>query len=335
MGIQLEGKSVSAAFENLREAVKSFAGLSYAKISEVKPQWPIVGRGDMYYGGTTYENTMGLGAHLTAAAQGGETVSIPQVQTETAPRPKENELLAVPVTKLYDRGTTVMMSANLLRERIGSPSIALHPESRKESGSRRRSAGEYQFRWRKWRRDRETGRYDLGRRGVGAPRDGSCHSWTCACRSTRTRKGGMMLSDWTLWLEWFIKALVVIFALLTGFAYLTWYERRALARIQSRIGPNRAGPFGLLQPIADAVKLIFKEELNSRPGRSDHFLLGTHNNAGAFDHHCRGDSLGHILHGLWSQYYTLSCRYQCRCVVFDVDCFDCSLWNCAGRLVLQ
>jgi len=80
-----------------------------------------------------------------------------------------------------------------------------------------------------------------------------------------------MLSDWTLWLEWFIKALVLIFALLGGFAYLTWYERRALARIQSRIGPNRAGPFGLLQPIADAVKLIFKEELT--PSRADRIIF--------------------------------------------------------------
>jgi len=80
-----------------------------------------------------------------------------------------------------------------------------------------------------------------------------------------------MLSDWTLWLEWLIKSLFVIFALLGGFAYLTWYERRALARIQSRVGPNRAGPFGLLQPIADAVKLIFKEELV--PAKADRILF--------------------------------------------------------------
>jgi len=80
-----------------------------------------------------------------------------------------------------------------------------------------------------------------------------------------------MLSDWTLWLEWFIKAVVLILALLTGFAYLTWYERRALARIQTRIGPNRAGPQGLLQPIADAVKLIFKEELV--PAKADKILF--------------------------------------------------------------
>lgn len=67
--------------------------------------------------------------------------------------------------------------------------------------------------------------------------------------------------DAALFWEIFIKSLVLILVLLTGFAYLTYYERRALARIQSRVGPNRAGPFGLLQPIADAVKLIFKEEL--------------------------------------------------------------------------
>jgi NADH-quinone oxidoreductase subunit H len=47
----------------------------------------------------------------------------------------------------------------------------------------------------------------------------------------------------------------------TGFAYLTFYERRALARIQVRIGPNRAGPKGWFQPVADGIKLIFKEEV--------------------------------------------------------------------------
>lgn len=77
--------------------------------------------------------------------------------------------------------------------------------------------------------------------------------------------------DWTLWLEWIIKGFILLFAILTGFAYLTLYERRALARIQVRIGPNRAGPQGLLQPIADAVKLIFKEELT--PARADKLMF--------------------------------------------------------------
>ena len=67
--------------------------------------------------------------------------------------------------------------------------------------------------------------------------------------------------DWTIWLEWAIKSLVLIFTLLIGFGYLTYYERRFLALLQSRLGPNRAGPQGLMQWMADAVKLIFKEEL--------------------------------------------------------------------------
>lgn len=79
--------------------------------------------------------------------------------------------------------------------------------------------------------------------------------------------------DWTFWLEWFLKGLILCLILLTGFAYLTWYERRALARIQIRVGPNRAGPQGLLQPIADAVKLIFKEELTPAKVYKPVFLL--------------------------------------------------------------
>ncbi len=77
--------------------------------------------------------------------------------------------------------------------------------------------------------------------------------------------------DLALWIEFIIKGFILIFAVLTGFAYLTLYERRALARIQTRIGPNRAGPQGFFQPVADAVKLIFKEELT--PAKADKVLF--------------------------------------------------------------
>ncbi|MCB0217004.1 MAG: NADH-quinone oxidoreductase subunit NuoH [Caldilineae bacterium] len=53
----------------------------------------------------------------------------------------------------------------------------------------------------------------------------------------------------------------VIGALLTGFAYATWFERKVIARMQARLGPNKAGPAGLLLPAADGVKLIFKENV--------------------------------------------------------------------------
>jgi NADH-quinone oxidoreductase subunit H len=77
--------------------------------------------------------------------------------------------------------------------------------------------------------------------------------------------------DWILILEWVIKSIVLILFGLVGFAYTTWFERRALARIQTRIGPNRAGPAGLLQPVADGIKLIFNEELI--PAKADKFLF--------------------------------------------------------------
>lgn len=77
--------------------------------------------------------------------------------------------------------------------------------------------------------------------------------------------------DSALLLQWIIKGAILTFALVTGFAYTTFYERKLLAKIQIRIGPNRVGPGGWLQPAADGVKLIFKEELI--PEKADKFLF--------------------------------------------------------------
>jgi NADH-quinone oxidoreductase subunit H len=56
-----------------------------------------------------------------------------------------------------------------------------------------------------------------------------------------------------------LKAFVIVNIVMVLFAYLTWLERKVMGRMQLRYGPNRAGPFGLLQPIADLVKLVRKE----------------------------------------------------------------------------
>ena len=56
-------------------------------------------------------------------------------------------------------------------------------------------------------------------------------------------------------------SVILFFVLLTTFAYTTLLERKFLAAIQQRVGPNRAGPYGLLQPVADGIKLIFKEDI--------------------------------------------------------------------------
>ncbi len=67
--------------------------------------------------------------------------------------------------------------------------------------------------------------------------------------------------DWNLILVWAIKSGLFFFILITGCAYYTLAERRFAGFIQDRKGPNRAGPFGLLQPVADGIKFLTKEEI--------------------------------------------------------------------------
>lgn len=70
-----------------------------------------------------------------------------------------------------------------------------------------------------------------------------------------------------------IKSAIVILILLTAFAYMTLIERRVIAKIQGRLGPNRAGPFGLLQPVADAMKMAFKEQIVPTQAKRSIYLI--------------------------------------------------------------
>jgi NADH-quinone oxidoreductase subunit H len=81
--------------------------------------------------------------------------------------------------------------------------------------------------------------------------------------------GAYWLPVWTL-----IKIVAVLLPLLGCVAYLTLWERKAIGRTQIRPGPNRVGPWGLLTPIADAVKLIFKEVIAPTAANKGLFFLG-------------------------------------------------------------
>jgi len=76
--------------------------------------------------------------------------------------------------------------------------------------------------------------------------------------------------DQPLWLT-FIVAFVLMNVLLVGMAYMTYFERKVLAAMQDRMGPTRTGPKGILQPIADGIKLLGKEDLI--PGAADKIVF--------------------------------------------------------------
>src|SRR5690349_10229645 len=74
------------------------------------------------------------------------------------------------------------------------------------------------------------------------------------------------MNDQPIWLT-FVVAFIIMNVLLIGMAYMTYYERKVLAAMQDRMGPTRTGPKGILQPIADGIKLLGKEDLI--PGAAD------------------------------------------------------------------
>jgi NADH-quinone oxidoreductase subunit H len=82
----------------------------------------------------------------------------------------------------------------------------------------------------------------------------------------------LLLNDYVIPLLWLVgKIIAIVLPLMICVAYLTYAERKVIAAMQLRRGPNVVGPFGLLQPIADAVKLMFKEVII--PTKSNPFLF--------------------------------------------------------------
>jgi NADH-quinone oxidoreductase subunit G len=150
IGLELDGRSASRVMNKIAAQIPAFAGISYGRLAEVSEQWPLIGRGDLYYGGTAYENKQGLGVQLDLTPSTSLGVSpdlsltlrlrslawLPgqEGRGEYKPlRPKEDQWLAVPITRLYDLGVTVATS-KLLKDRIGEAYFVLHPEAAKKLG---------------------------------------------------------------------------------------------------------------------------------------------------------------------------------------------------------
>jgi len=142
LGVDLEGRVASKVMEQIRLTQPDYAGVTYQTLSEVTQQWPIIGREDLFYGGTSYGNSQGLGFQLMPAAQRGVSVplgwhnSTGRVNMLEGDEPENQisgrtdgqvQLLAVPVTRLYDQGSAIRLSP-ILNQRLGHHHVIINPQ---------------------------------------------------------------------------------------------------------------------------------------------------------------------------------------------------------------
>ncbi len=127
LGFDIEGRVPSLVFQRLAKTVADYADVSYPKLSKTQDQWPIVHRSDLFYGGTSYHNSQGMGVQLQPRAAAGDGNQQEAWAVSTARSAVgEGELWLIPTTKLYDRGTTMMPSL-LLHARMARPELWMHP----------------------------------------------------------------------------------------------------------------------------------------------------------------------------------------------------------------
>ncbi len=125
LGHAIEARSASQVFLRIAAQHPAYAGQTYTTLAHTEEQWPIVGRQDLYYGGTGYDNHQGLGVQLPLVPLAEQPPTPARAQRAVAP---DGTLMVYPVTRLYDRGTTVMPTL-LLKDRIAQRVLALHPET--------------------------------------------------------------------------------------------------------------------------------------------------------------------------------------------------------------
>jgi NADH-quinone oxidoreductase subunit G len=125
LSLALDGRAPALIFQKIAAAVPAYAGLTYQKLSEPVEQWPDVGRSDLYYGGTTYDNKQGIAVQLAPTAQRGLALNLPRVRPAARLEAAPGSLLVVPLTRLYDRGA-LMAGSELLNARLAEPVLWMH-----------------------------------------------------------------------------------------------------------------------------------------------------------------------------------------------------------------
>lgn len=122
-GIDLPKASAAAVMLAISQSLPAYEGITYQELAQAEKQWPDVGGIDLYYGGTAYENSQGLGVQVKSAAERGEKPAAGWIDPPTPPA--GDGLKVVPTTLLYDRGRTFAPSA-LMHPRVPKAYVELN-----------------------------------------------------------------------------------------------------------------------------------------------------------------------------------------------------------------
>jgi NADH-quinone oxidoreductase subunit G len=125
--------SAAAIMLEISQNVAAFAGSRYQELGKVERQFPDVGSSDLYYGGTAYKNTGGLGVQIPTAAEQGEKLKAGKVAAGKAPKAGKGKLLVVPTVRLYNREQTFLPSEQaLMQNRTPAPYVEINSADAKK-----------------------------------------------------------------------------------------------------------------------------------------------------------------------------------------------------------
>ena len=117
--------------KQIAEKVSGYDVVSYTDLAKVSEQWPKMGREDLYYAGTSYENEDGLGIQLKTAADRGDELSLGLLVLSESAAESGTGVRVLPVTALYDRGR-MMQDTDLLAHRLAEQAVLLSPALAKQ-----------------------------------------------------------------------------------------------------------------------------------------------------------------------------------------------------------
>ena len=133
LGMISEEKSPVLVMRQIAEKTEAYKDISYSALAKVSEQWPLMGRNDLYYAGTSYENEDGLGIQLSTAADRGEELSLGSLIISELAEEISTGIRVVPVTALYDRGE-MLIDSDILANRLAPQSLMMHPDLAKAQG---------------------------------------------------------------------------------------------------------------------------------------------------------------------------------------------------------